>query len=115
MEETILNEGANSIAAIMIETVTGSGGVLVCPPAVMQGFRALCDKYNILLILDEVMVGIGRTGELFSFQNYPGLTPDIFTLAKGLTGSFLPLSAVGMKKDIQDYFRTNPLGWGTTF
>jgi taurine--2-oxoglutarate transaminase len=67
IEETIINENPSSIAAIMIETICGSGGVLVNPDAVLQGIRALCDKYKILLILDEVMVGLGRTGEMFSF------------------------------------------------
>lgn len=61
------------------------------------------------------MAGIGRCGELFAFQSYEGITPDIFTCAKGLSGSYLPLSAVGFRKDIQDFFRTNPLGWGTTY
>jgi taurine--2-oxoglutarate transaminase len=60
-------ENPNSVAAMLIETVCGSGGVLVNPPEVLQGIRALCDKYKILLILDEVMVGLGRTGEMFSF------------------------------------------------
>lgn len=99
----------------MIETICGSAGVLVNPPEVLRGIRALCDKYNILLIMDEVMVGLGRTGEMFSFQTYPDVVPDMFTCAKGLSGSFLPLSAVGFRKDIQDYFRTNALGWGTTY
>lgn len=61
------------------------------------------------------MVGLGRTGEMFSFQTYPGIVPDMFTMAKGLSGSFIPLSAVGFRKDIQDFFRTNALGWGTTY
>lgn len=99
----------------MVETVCGSAGVLVNPPEVMQGLRALCDKYNLLLIIDEVMVGLGRVGEMFGFQTYDGLVPDIFTCAKGLSGSYIPLSAVGFRKDIQDYFRTNALGWGTTY
>lgn len=99
----------------MIETICGSAGALVNPPEVLQGIRALCDKYNILLIMDEVMVGLGRVGEMFAFQTYDGIVPDIFTCAKGLSGSFLPLSAVGFRKDIQDFFRKNPLGWGTTY
>lgn len=61
------------------------------------------------------MVGMCRTGEFFSFQTYQGIVPDIFTCAKGITGSFLPLSAVGLKKEIQDFFRNNALGWGSTF
>ncbi len=67
LEETIINENPNTIAAIMIETITGSAGVLINPPEVLHGIRALCDKYGILLILDEVMVGMGRVGEMFAF------------------------------------------------
>jgi taurine--2-oxoglutarate transaminase len=67
LEEVILMENPNTIASIMIETVVGSGGVLINPPEVVQGIRALCDKYNIVLIMDEVMAGLGRTGEMFSF------------------------------------------------
>lgn len=99
----------------MIESITGSAGALVNPPEVIQAIRGLCDKYNILLIMDEVMVGLGRCGEMFAFQTYDGIVPDILTCAKGLSGSFLPLSAVGFKKEIQDYFKTNALGWGTTY
>lgn len=100
LEETIINENPATIAAIMVETVTGSAGVLVNPPEVVQGIRALCDKYNIIMIIDEVMAGIGRCGEMFAFQTYDGVVPDIFTCAKGLSGSYLPLSAVGFRKDI---------------
>ena len=67
LEETIINENPATVAAIMIETVTGSAGVLLNPPEVIQGIRALCDKYSILLIADEVMAGIGRCGEMFAF------------------------------------------------
>ncbi|KAL4431534.1 hypothetical protein ABPG74_017239 [Tetrahymena malaccensis] len=115
LEEVIINENPSTVAAIMIESITGSAGALVNPPEVIQGVRALCDKYNILLIMDEVMVGLGRCGEMFAFQTYDGIVPDMFTCAKGLSGSYLPLSAVGFRKDIQDFFRTNPLGWGTTY
>jgi len=115
LEEQILAENPNSIAAVMIESISGSGGVLVTPKGYMQGVRALCDKYNILLILDEVMVGFGRTGKMFGFQHFDGVTPDITTFAKGLTGGILPLGGVGMSTAIQDHFRTNPLGWGATY
>lgn len=100
LEETIINENPATVAAIMVESVTGSAGVLVNPPEVIQGIRALCDKYNILMIADEVMAGIGRCGEMFAFQTYDGIVPDMFTCAKGLSGSYLPLSAVGFRKDI---------------
>jgi len=115
VEETLINENPSTVAAIMIETVTGSAGVLVNPPEVVQGIRALCDKYNVLLIIDEVMAGVGRCGEMFAFQTYDGVVPDIFTCAKGLSGSYLPLSAVGFSKSIQDFYRTNAIGWGTTY
>lgn len=115
MEEVIINENPGTIAGILVETVCGSGGVLVNPPEVLQGIRALCDKYGIVMIIDEVMVGFGRTGEMFSYQTYDGIVPDIVTCAKGISGSYLPLAATGFKKEIQDFFRTNALGWGTTF
>lgn len=67
LEEIIINENPSTVAAIMIESITGSAGVLVNPPEVIQGIRALCDKYNIILIMDEVMVGLGRCGEMFAY------------------------------------------------
>lgn len=67
------------------------------------------------MIIDEVMAGVGRCGEMFGYQCYEGVQPDIFTCAKGLSGSYLPLSAVGFRTDIQNFFRTTPLGWGTTY
>ena len=83
-----------------METVCGSGGVLDNPPELMHGIQGLCKKYNIVFILDEVMSGLGRCGEMLAFQRYPGIVPDIYTVAKGLSGSFIPLSAVGFNKDI---------------
>jgi adenosylmethionine-8-amino-7-oxononanoate aminotransferase len=115
LEEQILVEGPTTIAAIMLETVVGAGGVLVPPEGYMQGVRALCDKYNIVLILDEVMCGFGRTGELFAFQNFEGVVPDIVTSAKGLTGAFLPMSLVGVREHIRQHFVDHPLGWGATY
>lgn len=67
------------------------------------------------MIIDEVMAGFGRTGRMWGFQHYKGVVPDIFTMAKAITGSWLPLSAVGLSKKVHDYFKTNSLGWGTTF
>jgi len=115
LEEQILVEGPSTVAAIMLETVVGAGGVLVPPEGYMQGVRALCDKYDILLILDEVMAGFGRTGELFAFMNFPGVVPDIITSAKGLTGAFLPMSLVGCREHIRQFFIENALGWGATY
>jgi len=87
----------------------------VPPDGYMQGVRALCDKYEIVFILDEVMAGFGRTGELFAFQNFPGVVPDIITSAKGLTGAFLPMSMLGCREHIRQYFVDNALGWGATY
>lgn len=67
LEEVVINENPSTVAAIMIESITGSAGALVNPPEVIQGIRAICDKYNIILIMDEVMVGLGRCGEMFAF------------------------------------------------
>jgi adenosylmethionine-8-amino-7-oxononanoate aminotransferase len=81
----------------------------------MQGVRALCDKYDILLILDEVMTGFGRTGELWAFEHFEGVVPDIVTSAKGLTGAYMPMSLVGVREKIKQYFHSQPLGWGATY
>jgi adenosylmethionine-8-amino-7-oxononanoate aminotransferase len=115
LEEQILQEGPNSIAAIMLESIVGAGGVLVPPTGYMQGVRALCDKYDILLILDEVMTGFGRTGELWAFEHFEGVVPDIVTSAKGLTGAIMPMSLVGVREKIKQYFHKQPLGWGATY
>jgi len=115
LEEQILLEGPGSIAAIMLESIVGAGGVLIPPSTYMQGVRALCDKYSVLLILDEVMAGFGRTGEMFAFQHFENVLPDIVTSAKGLTGAFLPMSMVGVREKIRQYFLKEPLGWGATY
>jgi taurine--2-oxoglutarate transaminase len=115
LEEQILLEGPETIAALMLESIVGSGGVLVPPVGYMEGVRALCDKYEILLIADEVMAGFGRTGEMFAFQHFENVLPDIVTSAKGLTGAMLPLSMVGVRENIKRWFHDNPLGWGATY
>jgi taurine--2-oxoglutarate transaminase len=115
LEEQILGEGPESIAAVMMESIIGSGGVFKHPVEYVRGVRALCDKYGILYIADEVMVGFGRTGTLFGFQHYEGVVPDIVTSAKGLSASYLPLSMVATRTHIQEHFRSSPLGWGATF
>jgi len=115
LEEQILNEGPDSIAMVQFESVIGGGGVLVPPPGFMQGVRAICDKYDILMHCDEVMVGFGRTGQLFGFQNYDGVIPDIVTAAKGITAAALPLSMTACRKHIMEAFEEMPLGWGSTY
>jgi len=111
LEEQVLNEGPNTIALIQFESVVGGGGVLIPPKGYMQGVRAICDKYDILLHCDEVMVGFGRTGKLFGFQHFDGVIPDIVTAAKGITSAALPLSMMATRKHIMDAFDDMPLGW----
>jgi len=115
LEEQILMEGPQTIAAVMLESIVGAGGTLVPPKGYMEGVRALCDKYDILYIADEVMVGFGRTGKVWGFQHFDGLVPDIVTSAKGLSAAYMPLAVVGMKREIKDFFENNPLGWGATY
>lgn len=115
LEEQIINEGPEQIASLIMESVVGPGGCLVMPTRYMQGVRALCNKYGILLHLDEVMVGFGRTGRLFGFQHYDGVIPDIMVAGKGLTGAAVPLSLAACSTKIMNYFEENPLGWGSTY
>lgn len=115
LEELILAEGPDTIAMMQFESIVGSGGVLIPPPGYMQGVRALCDKYEILMHCDEVMVGFGRTGKLFGFQHYEGVIPDIVTAAKGITSAAVPLSMMATRKHIMEAFEEKPLGWGSTY
>eukprot|EP00977_Amphora_coffeiformis_P010001 scaffold2347_cov173-Amphora_coffeaeformis.AAC.2 len=115
LEEQVLGEGPDTIAMISFESIVGSGGVLIPPEGFMQGVRAICDKYNIVLHFDEVMVGFGRTGKLFGFQNFEGVLPDIISCAKGITSSAIPMSMTACRKPIMDFFEENPIGWGSTY
>lgn len=115
LEEQVLMEGPDKIALIQFESVVGGGGVIIPPAGYMQGVRAICDKYEILLHCDEVMVGFGRTGKLFGFQNYDGVIPDIVTAAKGLSSATLPISLTACRKHIMEGFEDKPLGWGSTY
>ena len=90
IEEIIQLEGPHTIAAFILETVVGTNGILIPPDGYMQGVRALCDKYGILMIADEVMAGFGRTGEWFAIDHWK-VVPDLISMAKGLTSSYLPL------------------------
>ncbi len=103
LEEIIQYEGPHTIAAILIETVTGTNGILIPPRGYLEGVRALCDRYGILLICDEVMSGFGRTGAWFAVDHY-GVVPDLMTMAQGLTSGYAPLRAVAMKPEIAAYY-----------
>ena len=114
LAEIIMFEGAHNIAAILMETVVGTNGVLIPPDGYMQGVRELCDKHGILLVCDEVMAGFGRTGKWFSVDHW-NVVPDMITMAKGLTSSYLPLGAVGMRRKIAKHFDTNVFSAGLTY
>jgi taurine--2-oxoglutarate transaminase len=112
--EVLELEGPTTVAAIIVEPVTGTNGVLVPPDGYMPGLRALCDKYGILLIADEVMAGFGRTGEWFSVDLWK-VAPDLITMAKGLTSAYVQLGAVGMRRQIADHFAKNVFYGGLTY
>ena len=97
LEEVIQLEGPQTIAAFILETVTGTNGVLIPPDGYLQGVRDLCTKHGILMICDEVMSGFGRTGEWFAVNHW-NVVPDILTMAKGLTSAYVQLGAVGMRR-----------------
>lgn len=115
LEEQILLEGPETIAGFMMESIIGAGGVVVHPENYVQGVRALCDRYGIVMIADEVMTGFGRTGKMWGIQHYDGVVPDIMTSAKGLTGSFLPMSMVGVNQKLKQHFDETTCGYGSTF
>lgn len=114
LEEIIQYEGPQTIAAILIESVTGTNGIIIPPAGYLEGVRTLCDKYHILLITDEVMSGFGRTGKWFAVQHW-NVVPDIMTMAKGLTSAYAPLGAVAMKEEIAEFFNERVYQSGLTY
>ncbi|MEW6401168.1 MAG: aminotransferase class III-fold pyridoxal phosphate-dependent enzyme [Chloroflexota bacterium] len=114
LEEIILYEGPGTIAAILMESVTGTNGIIIPPDGYMQGVRALCDKYGIVMIADEVMSGFGRTGKWFAIEHW-NVLPDIMTMAKGLTSAYAPLGAVAMKPEIAAAFDEHVFESGLTY
>ena len=114
IEETIQLEGPQTIAAFILEPVTGTNGILIPPDGYMQGVRKLCDKYGILMIADEVMAGFGRTGEWFAVDHWK-VVPDLICMAKGLTSSYIALGAVGMRHHIAQHFQDKVFYGGLTY
>ena len=114
LEDLIRMEGPETIAAMFVEPVTGTNGVLPPPRGWLKGLHALLRKYGILLVCDEVMAGFGRTGKWFSFQ-HGDIVPDIVTMAKGLTSSYAPLGAMGVSDAIAAHFQRNVFWGGLTY
>ena len=114
LEETIQLEGPSTIAAFILETVTGTNGILVPPDGYIQGVREICDRYGILMIADEVMAGFGRTGRWFAIDHW-NVVPDLITMAKGLTSAYVQLGALGMRRKYAEHFEKNVFYGGLTY
>ena len=114
IEDIIRLEDPSTVAAVFIEPVTGSCGLIVPPEGWLRGLKALCEKYDILLICDEVMSGFGRTGKWFAVD-HEGVTPDILTMAKGITAGYVPLGACMVSDVIAEGIHDLPIGSGLTY
>ncbi|MFJ7775399.1 aspartate aminotransferase family protein [Streptomyces yangpuensis] len=114
LADTIAFEGPQSIAAIILETVPGTAGIMVPPAGYLAGVRELCDRYGIVFILDEVMAGFGRTGTWFAAEHWD-VTPDLITFAKGVNSGYVPLGGVAISAAIAETFATRPYPGGLTY
>jgi taurine--2-oxoglutarate transaminase len=114
VEQVIKFEGPENVAAVLLEGVTGTSGLMIAPDEYWPRMREICDKYGILLMDDEVMSGFGRTGEWFGIDNWD-VAPDVITMAKGITSGYVPLGAVVVSQDIADYFQDRNLPMGLTY
>lgn len=114
LEELLMYENPNTVAAVIVEPITGTNGIIVPPEGYLQRLRQVCDKYGILLIFDEVMSGFGRTGRWFACDHW-GVTPDILCVAKGLNSGYVPLGAMVVRPHLFDWMRTNSFPGGLTY
>ena len=114
LEQTIIFEGASTIAAVLIESVPGTAGVLVPPKGYYEGVRAICDKYKIMWIADEVMSGFGRTGKWFAYQ-HGSVQPDLITFAKGVTSGYIQLGGVVISENVSKTFDEKVFAGGLTY
>ena len=114
LREQILYEGPDNVAAIVMETITGSNGVIIPPEGYLPGVRKICDEFGIVMICDEVMAGWGRTGKMFAFENFD-VVPDIVTFAKGVTCGYVQLGGVAVSSKIAAYFDDHLLSCGLTY
>ncbi len=112
VEYAIKNEG--NVAALFLEPVTGTNGIVVPPKEFLPAIREITEKYGVLLVADEVMTGFGRTGEWFAVDHW-GVKPDILTAAKGITGAYAPLSITAVNSEIAEYFEDNYFAHGHTY
>ena len=114
LADVIMVEGGHNIAAVMLEPVVGTNGILVPPDGYLQGVRQLCDRHGIMLIADEVMAGFGRCGEWFAVDRW-GVAPDLICFAKGVNSGYIPLGGVVISRRIADTFAQRPYPGGLTY
>jgi taurine--2-oxoglutarate transaminase len=114
LRDTLMVEGPATVAAIVLETVVGTNGILVPPPGYLAGVRAICDELGIVLILDEVMAGFGRCGEWFALDHW-GVTPDLIAFAKGVNSGYVPLGGVIISDRVAATFEDRPYPGGLTY
>jgi taurine---2-oxoglutarate transaminase len=114
LEELLQYEGPQTVAAVIMETVTGTNGVIPPPDGYLQSIREVCDRHGIVLILDEVMAGFGRTGKWFGCENWD-VVPDILTVAKGINSGYIPLGAMVISEKLRDWVRDKPFAGGLTY
>jgi taurine--2-oxoglutarate transaminase len=114
LEEILMYEGPQNVAAVMMETVTGTNGVIVPPPGYLQSIREVCDRHGILLILDEVMAGFGRTGKWFACEHWD-VVPDIMTVAKGINSGYVPLGGMVVTDRVFEWLKDSFFAGGLTY
>lgn len=114
LREQIIYEGQDSVAAIVMETITGSNGIIIPPKGYLPGVRRICDEFGIVMVCDEVMAGWGRTGKMFAFENFD-VVPDIVTFAKGVTCGYIQLGGAAVSSEIAAYFDDHLLSCGLTY
>src|SRR5271154_4866312 len=114
LEEILMYEGPHTVAAVILETVTGTNGIIVPPDGYLQSIREVCDRYGILLIADEVMAGFGRTGKWFAVDNW-NVVPDIITMAKGINSGYVPLGAMTVSPQLEEFIRSRFFAGGLTY
>ncbi|MGW7085224.1 aminotransferase class III-fold pyridoxal phosphate-dependent enzyme [Streptomyces sp. NPDC054871] len=116
LEKTIAFEGPQTIAAIILESVPGTAGIMTPPPGYLKGVREICDRLGIVFILDEVMAGFGRTGKWFAADHFDGgIVPDLLTFAKGVNSGYVPLGGVAISSAIAETFARRPYPGGLTY
>ena len=114
LEELLMYENPNTVAAVILESVVGTNGIIVPPDGYLQSIRDVCTKYGILMICDEVMAGFGRTGKWFAVDHW-GVEPDIITSAKGINSGYVPLGTMSVSGELHDWLRDTPLPGGLTY